>query len=441
MGEKTRGFDDASVQANGLASVSGDDASIYDSDLSKGEAGSVFFENKISLEADFEVTFDTVMAGPDGLALVLHNDPAGASALGEAGIGMGHAGIKDGIAIEFDTFFNGAGFGNVDINDNSSVIRDTDFSSTDAAGNISTQVDLDSIADLNDGSTHQVKVNWDADSRTMSWELNEQHVATRSFTEAEIDTLFGGDSSVYIGITGAKWLAGTGLVKDFSLTADFICFAAGTRILTDRGERCVEQLNVGDLVQTMDAGLQPIRWLGNKCVSAKNLKLRPNLRPIRIEAGALADGVPETDLIVSPQHRVLLRSKILQRIFGEGDALVPAVKLLVLDGVHQIDDDAEVTYWHLLFDDHQIVFANGAAAESLLLGQQALKMVSSEALEEITALFPEIAQPGFAPLPARRTLRNTRNLRDVFARHRKNAKPLFQRSTLDDAQRFGAALS
>ena len=440
MGEKTRGFDDAGVQANGLASVSGEDASIYDSNLAKGEAGSVFFQDKISLESDFEATFDAVMAGPDGLALVLHNDPAGASALGEAGIGMGHAGIKDGIAIEFDTYFNGAGFGNVDINDNSSVIRDTDFRSTDAAGNISSQVDLDPIADLNDGSTHQIKINWSADSGTMSWELNGQHVGARSFDAAEIGTLFGGESEVFIGITGAKWLGGTGLVKDFSLTADFVCFAEGTGILTNRGERCVEALQVGDLVQTMDAGLQPIRWIGCKYVSGEALVRRPKLRPVLIEAGALAEGMPAEDLIVSPQHRVLLRSKILQRVFGEGDALVPAVKLLGLDGVRQIEEDAGVTYWHLLFDAHQIVFANGAAAESLLLGKQALKMVSQEALEEITALFPQIVEPGFAPLPARRTLRNMQSLRHVFARHKKNEKPLFQRSTKDAAGCVGAAL-
>nr|AIA91314.1 CAZy families GT4 protein [uncultured Gluconobacter sp.] len=95
----------------------------------------------------------------------------------------------------------------------------------------------------------------------------------------------------------------------------------------------IEDLRVGDLVLTKDDGPQPLRWISSRHVSAEMLAAHPNMRPIRIRAGALGEGLPLRDLIVSPQHRMLVRSKVAERMFGEEEVLVAAKHLLELDGV------------------------------------------------------------------------------------------------------------
>lgn len=139
-----------------------------------------------------------------------------------------------------------------------------------------------------------------------------------------------------------------------------VCFARGTSI---GGENCtiaVQDLRTGDMVQTKDNGLRPVRWIGSVKLSSTKLNAAPNLRPIRISAGALGKAVPEVDLVVSPQHRVLVRSKIAQRMFDAEEVLVAAKHLQGLDGVEVAKDIHEVEYFHILFDDHEIVMSNGA---------------------------------------------------------------------------------
>src|SRR5690606_32364085 len=94
------------------------------------------------------------------------------------------------------------------------------------------------------------------------------------------------------------------------------CFTLGTLIETNEGNKPVEELQPGDLIATMDNGYQPIRWIGHTTRDAIDLAQNPKLKPIRIAAGALGNGLPERDLTVSRQHRVLVRSKIAQRMFG-----------------------------------------------------------------------------------------------------------------------------
>lgn len=178
------------------------------------------------------------------------------------------------------------------------------------------------------------------------------------------------------------------------------CFAGGTRIRTRRGEIAVEALRVGDSVLTVDDGYQPIRWIGSRHLSSGDLAMSPQLRPIRIRPGALGAGVPEVDLVVSPQHRVLVQAAVAERMFGEAEVLVAAKHLLALDGVEVAGAMAGVTYWHILFDGHQLVFSAGAVTESLYTGSEALKSVSTAARDEIFALFPQLAA-GVRPSPAR----------------------------------------
>lgn len=201
-----------------------------------------------------------------------------------------------------------------------------------------------------------------------------------------------------------------------------ICFARGTLILTDRGEVAVEHLAPGDMVMTLDHGPQPLRWIGQMQLGAEVLARAPQFRPIRIRAGALGQGIPPQDLSVSPQHRMLVRSAIARRMFDSDEILVAARQLLGLDGIEVVDTET-VEYFHLLFDRHEIVTANGAPAESLYLGAEAHKSLSPAALAELELLFPELfaGVDTFAPA---RPFATGRRVRALAERHGQNSKPL-----------------
>ena len=201
------------------------------------------------------------------------------------------------------------------------------------------------------------------------------------------------------------------------------CFVRGTPIQTAQGLIPVEDLTVGTLVRTRDNGDQPIRWIGRVTFSAARLHAQPHLRPIRIAAGALGPNRPARPLLVSPQHRILVRSAIAQRMFGAPEVLVAAKQLLPLDGIDIAQDLERVEYVHILFDRHEIVFANEAETESLYPGPQALRAVGPAARQEILALFPELSQASDLP-PAARGLATGRMARKLAMRHRQNRKPL-----------------
>lgn len=201
------------------------------------------------------------------------------------------------------------------------------------------------------------------------------------------------------------------------------CFVAGTLIETERGPIPVEDIQPGDLVMTADRGLQVVRWVGVRAFSARAIAAAPELRPIRIAAGALGDGLPQADLMVSPQHRILVRSRIAQKMFGTHEVLVAAKQLLRLDGIDIVDGLTRLVYVHLMLDQHEVIFANGAASETLHTGPQALQMVSPAALKEILAIFPELADPDLAPTSARPLIPG-RQARRMAHRHLQNDKPL-----------------
>lgn len=202
-----------------------------------------------------------------------------------------------------------------------------------------------------------------------------------------------------------------------ALTDDEVfCFVAGTLIETKDGLVAVEDLKLGDLIATRDNGYQPIRWIGSVRLSAAALAAQPKLRPIRIKAGALGDGTPSSDLLVSPQHRVLVRSKVALKMFGALEVLVAAKQLLQIEGVDIAADMEGVEYFHLLFDQHEVVNSNGAATESLYTGAQALKSVGKAAREEIFALFPQLQDAHFTPEPAR-PMPSGRKARKLANRH------------------------
>ncbi|MBB5514711.1 Ca2+-binding RTX toxin-like protein [Rubricella aquisinus] len=213
-------------------------------------------------------------------------------------------------------------------------------------------------------------------------------------------------------------VARTDLTND---NTNVICFAAGTRVSTPTGPRLVEELRVGDLLNTLDNGLQPIRWIGRRELSAIRLKLFPHLRPILIRKDAFGLGNPERDLRVSPQHKIHVAAPEAQLLFSTGEVLVPACHLV--DGVRVLHDPApeDVTYIHFLCDRHEIIRAEGCLSESFHPGHIGLSTLDDAALEEVAALFPMLLE-GEEPFPsARFTLRRTEarmlaSARDVTVR-------------------------
>ena len=201
------------------------------------------------------------------------------------------------------------------------------------------------------------------------------------------------------------------------------CFVAGTEIRTAKGPINIETLAVGDAILTAENKVEVLRWIGRRHVGRAEMNANPKLRPVRIMAGALGNGLPKRDLLVSRQHRMLVQSQIAQRMFGADEVLIPAIKLTELPGVF-IDETADhVVYFHLLFDKHEVIFSEGAPTESLYTGPEALKALGSEAREEIITLFPEVAQLDYTPVPAR-VIPSGPLQKKLIARHVKNNKPV-----------------
>lgn len=173
-----------------------------------------------------------------------------------------------------------------------------------------------------------------------------------------------------------------GSTPHLGLGAQVVCFAAGTMIETAHGPVEVQYLQPGDMVMTRDAGLQELIWTGARRVEAEGA-----LAPIVISKGALGN---TRDLVVSPQHRMLIEGWQAELLFGETEVLVKAKDLVNGDTIYQ-RSGGKVNYHHILFDDHQVVFAEGATAESFHPGPQSLNAVDAETRDELLGLFPDLA--------------------------------------------------
>ena len=180
----------------------------------------------------------------------------------------------------------------------------------------------------------------------------------------------------------------------------YICFALGTLIKVKDGEKLIEELRVGDAVPTRDSGLQTIRWIGSRKMFGAFAERH---KPICINAGALGNGLPKRDLLVSPQHRVLLTDWRAELLFGTSEVLIPA-KHLVNDGdIRVAADIEEFEYFHIMFDTHQTIFSEGLPTESFHPGDMAMKSLSEASRTEVLELFPELADDVASYGPATHT--------------------------------------
>ena len=143
-----------------------------------------------------------------------------------------------------------------------------------------------------------------------------------------------------------------------------ICFTPGTWIDTPNGACLIEELREGDHVWTKDNGAQEIQWVGSRRMSGARLFAMPRLRPVRIAMGALGVERPEQELLVSPEHRMLIEGHVARDLFNEDEVLV-AAKDLINETTITVDLKVrEVTYVHLLLPCHEVLRANGVETES-----------------------------------------------------------------------------
>ena len=149
-----------------------------------------------------------------------------------------------------------------------------------------------------------------------------------------------------------------------------ICFEGDTWIDTTRGPVRAGDLASGDLVLTQDRGPQPVILSGLHLLGPSDLARDPSVRPIRISVGAIGEGLPRRPLLVAPGHRLLVRSRIAERMFGNAEVLVAATQLLALPGISVADDVASVAYAHITCARHEVIFAQGAPIETLYLGEE-----------------------------------------------------------------------
>lgn len=226
---------------------------------------------------------------------------------------------------------------------------------------------------------------------------------------------------VLAGRTGGN--NGEAFIDDLNVSANVVCFADGAMIDTLDGSVAVETLKVGDRVLTQDNCSQRVRRIAARTIEQCELDANPKLRPVIILADALGLGYPNSDLKVSRQHRILVRSRIAERMFGKHEILVPAAKLLELPGVFIDTSATRVTYVHFLCDRHEIVFANGLPSETLLLGAEAEKTIGQDAVDEINRIFPGVANMEFSSTPTR-LIPEQAKLNKLIARHKTNKKPM-----------------
>lgn len=174
-----------------------------------------------------------------------------------------------------------------------------------------------------------------------------------------------------------------GLIADRDQANFVTCFVEGTRIRAEAGDVPIQHLSLGDHVVTLDHGLQPVRWIGTTTAAATGL-----LAPIRFAPGAIGN---HRCLQVSAQHRMLISGPQVELYFGQTEVLAPAHSLIngkditrALGGV--------VTYYHIMFDQHELIWSEGCLSESFYPGTLALAALPASARREVRSLFPDLCR-------------------------------------------------
>jgi len=248
------------------------------------------------------------------------------------------------------------------------TISDFDIGDTNGDGYSNDQFD---VSDLRDPDGNPIRV-WDV-------------VVTNDGSGSALLTFPGGETLTLEGITPEQmtWqkMAASGIP----------CYAPGTMIDTPSGPRAVETLLPGDIVITLDHGAQPIRWTRSGTQPLEDAE--PDKKPVLIIAGALGEGLPAQDLIVSPQHRILVGGRGQLADWFDAEALAPAKSLTNLRGIRHMNGKTAISWIHFACDRHEVVIANGCLSESLLLGPMVRNGLTTSEREELTAIYGPAKTP------------------------------------------------
>ncbi|WP_298847998.1 Hint domain-containing protein [uncultured Ruegeria sp.] len=187
-------------------------------------------------------------------------------------------------------------------------------------------------------------------------------------------------SVTFKSLAGNRYSGLTARREDWDLVP---CFTSGTLIRTEQGDRPIDTLVTGDRIETLDHGLQTLRWIGRRRVTATGLHA-----PVFFKAGAVGN---TRNLLVSQQHRMLIRDWRLELHTSHAEALAPAKHLVHWRDI-VLQPGGLVTYIHLLFDQHELLWAEGCLSESFHPGAQIWNSLDNAARQEILLLFPELSQ-------------------------------------------------
>ncbi len=367
------------------------DVSATPDDLNVNISGEEFGGTPIPLENSGAVG---PLVGDDSIMAGAGNDSVDASFGDDTIDGRGGNDTLTGGAGN-DTFVHNTGDGNT-------VITDFGTGSTDVNDGDNTNNDF---IDLSAFYTNQTEFQAD---------LADDGILNQSVGDFSDNTALGGSISGLGGLSADQ-------VSSITEQTGIACFVRGTLIKTKQGEIAIEDLEAGDRILTVDNGYQPLRLALSRTIDRVELQANPKLFPITIEAGAMGPNLPVQDLTVSRQHRMCVCSKVSHRMLGDYETLVSAINLSDLPGV-KIDDTLQsVEYFHLIFDEHQIIYANGALTESFYVGKNALDAVSKDTYEEIVTLFPEVLSDPNSQKSARH-IANGKTQKNLISRIIKNGK-------------------
>lgn len=292
------------------------------------------------------------------------------------------------------------------VGDGSDTINDFGAGSTDANDGDATNNDFINLTPFYTNSTELLA------------DLADDNILNQSVGDFTDNTALAGGS--IDGLSGLIGLPASSIEEQTGVA----CFTRGTLIATGKGEVPVEMLKAGHKVLTQDRGLQELRLVLSRVVVEDELQRNPKLYPVRIRAGAIGSQLPKRDLIVSRQHRLVAKSRIIQRMFNAATVLVSAIKLTELPRISVDKTFKTVEYFHLIFENHEIIFAEGTPTESFFIGFETRKTLPAAAWEEIVTLFPDVDDLGHTPFPAR-TIPTNNLQKKLVQRHLKNSKELF----------------
>ena len=188
------------------------------------------------------------------------------------------------------------------------------------------------------------------EDRILDFDKGSDRLNLTAFTDYQLSQA--GDDTIVSYAGGQVTLAGVS-PEGLADAIDIACVVRGTSIRTPAGEVPVEALSIGDAVITGDGQSRLVKWIGRRGYAQAFIRLNPKVAPVLIVRGALGDGAPASDLLVSPEHG----------IYVDG-VLIPAKLLVNDDTIRPVMDLESVEYFHVELDTPDVLWTNGAPTES-----------------------------------------------------------------------------